>query len=92
MPCFHPLTAIRKRGENTFRIGRENDTFEPYTDYNTGELVEPIKIPCGKCVGCRLDYSRTWADRCVLEGKSFEHNWFVTLTYDDVNLETKNDL
>ena len=89
MPCFHPLPAIRKRGENTFRIGHEGDIFEPYTDYNTGEIVEPIKIPCGKCVGCRLDYSRTWADRCVLEGKSFEHNWFVTLTYDDDFLETK---
>ena len=26
-----------------------------------------IKIPCGKCVGCRLEYSRQWANRCMLE-------------------------
>ena len=62
----------------------------PYTDFKTGELIEPIKVPCGKCVGCRLDYSRSWADRCVLEGKSYEFNWFVTLTYDDDHIITKD--
>ena len=26
-----------------------------------------IEIPCGKCIGCRLEYSRQWANRCMLE-------------------------
>lgn len=45
-----------------------------------------IPIPCGKCIGCRLDYSRMWADRCVLEAKEWESNAFVTLTYDPEHL------
>lgn len=43
-------------------------------------------IPCGKCVGCRLEYSRQWAMRCTLEALQHEFNYFVTLTYDDPNL------
>jgi hypothetical protein len=23
-----------------------------------------LKIPCGRCIGCRLEYSRQWAMRC----------------------------
>lgn len=45
-----------------------------------------IEIPCGRCIGCRLDYSRQWADRCMLEMKSHESSYFVTITYDDINL------
>lgn len=45
-------------------------------------------IPCGKCIGCRLDYSRTWANRLMLEYKYHDPTqcWFVTLTYDDANV------
>lgn len=45
-----------------------------------------VKIPCGQCLGCRLDYSRMWADRCMLEASLYEHNCFLTLTYSDDNL------
>lgn len=41
------------------------------------------EIPCGHCIGCRLDYSRRWADRLMLEMKYHQNNYFVTLTYDD---------
>ena len=47
-----------------------------------------IQIPCGKCVGCRLRYSRQWADRCMLELQYHESSYFVTLTYNDENLPT----
>lgn len=43
-------------------------------------------IPCGQCLGCRLDYSRMWASRLMLESKSHERAWFITLTYDDDHL------
>ena len=45
-------------------------------------------IPCGKCIGCRLDYSRTWANRLMLEYKYYSPDecWFVTLTYDNENV------
>lgn len=51
-----------------------------------------IDIPCGKCLGCCLDYSRQWADRCFLESKLYEHNYFLTLTYDDAHLKYAYDV
>lgn len=49
-------------------------------------IYDSIDIPCGKCIGCRLDYSRQWADRCLLESTYYDSNYFVTLTYDDKHL------
>lgn len=47
-----------------------------------------IELPCGKCIGCRLEYSRTWANRNVLESLMHPEgsNWFFTLTLDDSHL------
>lgn len=46
------------------------------------------EIPCGKCTGCRLEYSRQWADRCMLELEYHDSAYFVTLTYDDMHVPT----
>lgn len=49
-------------------------------------------IPCGNCIGCRLDYARDKAVQLTLEtmnpiyGKN--ECWFLTLTYDDTRLDT----
>lgn len=53
--------------------------YNPKYSYST----EYVEIPCGKCIGCRLEYSRQWADRCMLEAQEHEQSYFVTLTYDD---------
>lgn len=45
-----------------------------------------LSIPCGKCVGCRLDKSRQWASRCLLELEQHKSAWFLTLTFDDEHL------
>lgn len=45
-----------------------------------------IEVPCGKCIGCRLDYSRQWANRCMLELEYHDSAYFVTLTYDDAHI------
>ena len=42
-----------------------------------------IQVPCGQCIGCRLDYSKMWAMRCYHESRLHKHNCFITLTYDD---------
>lgn len=44
-----------------------------------------MQVPCGQCIGCRLQRSREWADRCVLESLQYPVNscWCVTLTYSD---------
>lgn len=54
-------------------------------DPQTGELFEWFKIPCGKCIGCRLAYSREWANRMTLESLCYDQDrsWFLTLTYDN---------
>lgn len=46
----------------------------------------PWQISCGQCIGCRLDWAGDWAARCEKEAKLYEHNRFITLTYDDAHL------
>lgn len=46
-------------------------------------IYESTDIPCGKCVGCRLEYSKQWANRCMLELQYHDSAYFVTLTYND---------
>lgn len=45
-----------------------------------------IEIPCGKCIGCRLDYAKVWSERCLAEMKYHKNAYFLTLTYDDDHL------
>lgn len=42
-----------------------------------------VTIPCGRCIGCRLEYSRQWANRCMLELQYHKSSYFVTLTYNE---------
>lgn len=53
-------------------------------------LKDPIPIPCGKCVGCRLDRAKEWKLRCVLESQEHNFNYFLTITYDDVHVPMVN--
>ena len=59
------------------------DSVSPYAKKVIKDFVE---IPCGRCISCRLSYSRQWADRCMLELGYHESSYFVTLTYDDDHL------
>jgi hypothetical protein len=51
-----------------------------------------LKIPCGRCIGCRLEYSRQWAMRCHHEASLHTFNSFITLTYDPENLPQDGSL
>lgn len=46
----------------------------------------PMTVPCGQCSACRLERSRQWAIRCVHEASLYDHNAFITLTYNDDHL------
>lgn len=41
-----------------------------------------FQLPCGKCISCRLEYSRQWAVRATHEASIHSDNCFITLTYD----------
>lgn len=69
MPCFSPLTAYRSQGGKV--------VFNP----KDGWVDRPLDIPCGQCIGCRIEKSRQWALRCVHEAEMHERNCFITLTY-----------
>lgn len=85
MSCYTPLLGIPDGnpvgGIQRYKIGKYESL-----DALNGVSVGYIKIPCGKCLGCRLDYAKMWSDRLLLESLYHEHNWFVTLTYDDAHL------
>lgn len=53
-----------------------------------------IKVPCGKCIGCRLDYSRQWALRSIHEAQMHNHYKncsFLTLTFNDDMLNRREN-
>lgn len=51
-----------------------------------------IKLPCGQCIGCRLERSRQWAVRMLHEAQMHEENSFLTLTYSPENLPATGSL
>lgn len=49
----------------------------------------PVEVPCGQCIGCRLERSRQWAVRCMHEAQMHRENCFLTLTYAEDPLTLK---
>lgn len=45
-----------------------------------------MMVPCGKCIGCRLDHAREWSVRLANERRMHDDSVFVTLTYDDEHM------
>lgn len=81
MPCYHPLTAYQTAaGDVVFVERRQHD------------VVKTLSLPCGQCIGCRLERSRQWAMRCMHEASLYAANSFVTLTYDDKHLPLRSVL
>lgn len=44
------------------------------------------EVPCGQCIGCRLEKASQWASRCIHEAQLYENNCFITLTYSPEHL------
>lgn len=79
MPCYSPLKG--------FQLGDGSVIF-----VERGDVRRSIELPCGQCIGCRLERSRQWAVRCVHESKMHEFNCFITLTYNDEHLPSDYSL
>lgn len=49
-------------------------------------------VPCGSCLGCRMDQARDWSIRIMHETMMHESSWFLTLTYSDERLPENGSL
>lgn len=86
MACFSPLKGYYSATKN--KSGKRSVVFS-----RSGALVDmPVELPCGQCIGCRLERSRQWAMRCVHEASLHPDNIFITLTYDNENLPPHGSL
>lgn len=85
MPCYFPLHAYK---------GKSNDAQKTKIVFKRSDSWAGVKLdlPCGQCVGCRLERSRQWAVRCMHEASQHQENSFLTLTYDDQNLPENSSL
>lgn len=85
MPCYSPLEAWRgpvgPSGKRSIVFKRPGGVF------GSG-----IELPCGQCIGCRLERTRQWAIRCSNEASLYEDNCFLTLTYSDENIPKNGSL
>lgn len=88
MPCFYPLTAWRGP---MLPSGKRSVVFKP-TESTGGLSALPQKLPCGSCLGCKLDYAQDWSIRCLREAQMHEENCFVTLTYDEEHFPVDGSL
>lgn len=86
MPCYRPLRGWRSRSSNP--SGKRSIVFKKQHGYEDQE----IELPCGQCIGCRLERARQWAIRCVHEASLYEDNCVLTLTYDDEHLPSDGSL
>lgn len=53
---------------------------------NLSKIRKVQVIPCGKCIGCRLEYSKDWATKAIFEASQYKNNWFLTFTYNQEHL------
>lgn len=73
VPCYHPLKAHQDVPGGDVKL------WPPLGQAN-------VDIACGTCLGCRSSKAADWAKRATDEASLWEHNCFVTLTYDQENL------
>lgn len=86
MPCYSPLQGVRSF-DGKVKIGGAW----------LGAAVESkvpgaFPVPCGRCIGCRLEHSRQWAMRLMHEAEDHVNNCFITLTYSPEQLPVDGSL
>ncbi|QCS36266.1 replication initiator protein [Capybara microvirus Cap1_SP_200] len=103
MVCTNPHSALifnLADGSKKVIFPKFPDNYHKYSDeelFNFSFHLPILKahqvlLPCRKCQGCKLDYSRSWALRCVHESRLYKENCFITLTYDDLHLPSDRKL
>jgi len=75
------LSSLTAKGKSVIRFVKPKVALRLKGNPN---LLEGL--PCGQCVGCRLERSRQWAVRMMNEADLHSDNFFITLTFDDEHL------
>jgi len=83
MACYDPLNAIRPLAANIDgeriapivigKVRKDNEPIQPGW--------ERLTLPCGQCIGCKIERSRQWAIRNMHEKQMHESSCMLTLTY-----------
>lgn len=84
MPCYSPIAARRNGSGGVELLGSVHDP--------AVRKLSTLRLPCGRCIGCRLKYSQMWAIRCVHESSLYDSNCVVTLTYDAEHVPANGSL
>lgn len=101
MSCTNPMIRIETYdGKISILKGTDVEDAEKISKETNGkiDIMRRIcykrwdMIPCGRCIGCRLAYSREWANRIIIESREYPKDtcWFLTLTYNDENIPSKS--
>lgn len=85
MPCYKPVKAFFG---DKLASGKRQIVFSSGQAQSCLDLV----LPCGSCVGCRLERARQWAMRCMDEASLYRDNSFITLTFNDKSLPDNRSL
>jgi len=90
MPCYHPLRAY-------IHITKYTKTGKKLIVFDRKQIKGPVtleELPCGQCIGCKIDKSREWAIRCTNEAETYGtiNNCYLTLTYNEDNIPENGNL
>lgn len=95
MTCFHPLLAERISPRSSkynpkkkIKIYSNNDISVDLPQRESSRLSDFFYVPCGRCIGCRIDKARDWAVRIMCESYTSQSAWFLTLTYDNDHMDS----
>lgn len=91
MSCYKPLIRIYSPDDKeitgqVYSLARFSERMGKKLKYED-LMYKPriMLIPCGQCIGCRIQQREDWTTRIELEARQWPKDqvWFITLTYDD---------
>ena len=85
MPCYKPLRAGLVDGPEGRRLVFKKVAHAPRNG-------KGISLPCGRCIGCRVERARQWAVWLMHENEMHEESCFITLTYSPEHLPANKSL
>ncbi len=87
MTCYSPIDTWIHTHKKT-ELGKNLLVFT-YNPKICSQPTPDMQVPCGKCIGCKLQKSKEWSVRCMHEASLHWNNCWLTLTLNDDYLYTR---